>query len=84
MLAKSTRIRHPLGVTLQTPLLVPSFSSKALGFNKAGQSELKKVFEVASDYLTDIMLVSAYDLAFGHLEPITRAITNSPRCAPPV
>jgi hypothetical protein len=76
MLARSTQIRHPLGVSLQTPLLVPSFSSKALGFNKAGKSELKKVFEVASVGLTDIMLVSAFDLAYGHLKPIMRAITD--------
>ena len=76
MLARSTQIRHPLGVTLQTPLLVPSFSSKALGFNKGGKSELRKVFDLASSGLTDIMLVSAFDLAYGHLEPIARAITE--------
>jgi len=76
MLARSTQIRHPLGVTLHTPLLVPSFSSKALGFNKGGKSELRKVFDLASSGLTDIMLVSAFDLAYGHLEPIARAITE--------
>ena len=75
-LARRRRIPHPLGITIETPLLVPSFSSKGFGYNKAGQSEVKKIFEVASEYLTDTMLISAYDLANGHIGPIESAITE--------
>jgi hypothetical protein len=77
MLARSSKIQHPLGVAVETPLLVPSFSSKGAGFNKAGQSNIKEIFEgVASKYLTDIMLVSAFDLAKGHIPSIVSAVTE--------
>jgi hypothetical protein len=74
ILARSTEIHHPLGNTIVTPLLVPSFSSKGFGFNKQGESEIYNYFNVAAEVLTESMLVSAYDIAQGHLpeiEPIT-------------
>jgi hypothetical protein len=76
MLCRSTRLHHPLGITLETPLLVPSFSSKGLGFDTEGKSEIKQIFAVVSEYLTDTMLVSAYDIAYEHLQPIGSAITE--------
>lgn len=76
MLARSTKIHHPMGNTLETPILVPSFSSKGFGVNKGGESEIKGIFKVASEYMTDTMLVSAYDLHYGHLDKIQSAITE--------
>ena len=67
MLARSSILRHPSGVTLRTPLLVPSFSSRGLGFNRKGISEIKDVFLNTSEILTESMLVSAYDIKYKHL-----------------
>jgi hypothetical protein len=76
MLARSTKISHPLGITIETPLLIPSFSSKGFGVSKRGKSEIREIFTVASPLLTDTMLVSAYDLSQKHLDPIVSAITE--------
>jgi hypothetical protein len=75
-LCRSTRIHHPLGATLETPLLVPSFSSKGFGYGSRRESEIRNRFAVVSEYLTDTMLVSAYDIAHGYLESIESAITE--------
>lgn len=75
-LARGTKLHHPLNLTVETPLLVPSFSSKGLGASNERGSEIKNIFEVVSEYLTDSMLVSAYDLAFGNLDPIQNAICD--------
>lgn len=76
MLARSRTIQHPAGSSFRTPLLLPSFSSKGLGFTSSGKSALKEVFNIASDYLTDAMLVSAYDVYHGHLPKLRSAITG--------
>ncbi len=76
MLARSTKLHHPLGVTVETPLLIPSFSSKGFGMSKEKGSEIKEIFTVASEYLADTMLISAYDIYYGHLDPIESAITE--------
>ena len=76
MLARSTKLHHPLGITVETPLLVPSFSSKGFGFSDKGKSEINRIYAVASEYLTDTMLISAYDLHYGHLDPIESAVTE--------
>jgi hypothetical protein len=76
-LARSTKLHHPSGFSLETPLLVPSFSSKGFGFKKkTGESEIHKIFSIASEFLERAMLVSAYDLAYEHLDPIENAITE--------
>ena len=67
MLARSSNLRHPSGVTLRTPLLVPSFSSRGLGFNSKGISEIRDVFLNTAEILTESMLVSAYDIKYKHL-----------------
>ncbi len=67
MLYRSTTIRHPSGVSLKTPLLVPSFSSRGFRFDKKDRSEIRDVFINTAEILTDSMLVSAYDIAHGHL-----------------
>lgn len=76
MLARSTSIRHPSGVIVQTPLLVPSFSSKGFAVDKTGKSEIASIFDVASELISDTMLVSAYDLSCGHLDYIESAIAD--------
>jgi hypothetical protein len=76
MIARSTKISHPLGITIETPLLIPSFSSKGFGVSKQGKSEIKEIFNKTSWLLTETMLVSAYDLSQKHLDPIISAITE--------
>ena len=69
MLARSSTIRHNgSGVALQTPLLVPSFSSK--GFARAkddDQSEIEKILTASGEFLTEAYLISAYDIHYGHV-----------------
>src|SRR5690606_28905009 len=76
MLARSSSLHHPSGVTVQTPRLVPSFSSRGFGFRRDGSAEIKTIYEVASEFLADTMLVSAYDLHQGHLEPVEHAVVD--------
>ncbi len=75
-LARSTKLHHSLGVTIETPLLVPSFSSKGFGSSNERESEVRKIFSVVSEYLTDSMLISAYDLSYGNLDTVKNAITE--------
>jgi len=71
MRARKSAIRHPSGVTLQTPLLVPSFSSKGFQFNKDGESEITIALGITSEVLYESMLISAYDLFHGHIQKPT-------------
>lgn len=83
MLARSSKIRHPSGITLRTPLLVPSFSSRGFRVNRKKKktvSEIRDVFKNTAEILTESMLVSAYDIQYGHLPmpgkfPCTPSIT---------
>lgn len=67
MLCRSSTINHPSGVTVKTPLLVPSFSSKGFRFDRKGKCEIKDVFKNTAEILIESMLVSAYDIYYGHL-----------------
>ena len=62
MLARSTKLFHPLGVQIETPLLVPSFSSKGFAFKNSGESESSDALKVSKEFLTETLLVSGYDL----------------------
>lgn len=65
-LARRSVVQHPAGMDLNTPLLVPSFSSK--GFRVTNDSsEVREALQVTSEWLTDTMLISAYDLAHEHI-----------------
>ena len=66
-LARCSSVRVPGGVPIETPILIPSFSSKGFRVDKNGTSEVRQVLEFASDWLTDAMLVSAYDMHYGHI-----------------
>jgi len=76
MLARSNTLAHPSGQRVQTPLLIPSFSSKGLGRNNKGVSEVSEVMQVAEQFLTDSMLLSAYDTHHGHLSVPASALTD--------
>jgi len=80
MLARSTTIRPPVGIPLQTPILVPSFSSKGFKFKHDGISEVKDLFANTAEFLAETMLVSAYDIYYHHIPsprrfPLVPALT---------
>lgn len=73
MLARSNKLTHPLGVDIETPLLVPSFSSKGFAFKKKKRkndpdvSESLDALEFSKEFLTESLLVSAYDMYHKHI-----------------
>jgi hypothetical protein len=67
MLVRSSKVIHPLGVSLETPLMVPSFSSKGFTFNKDEVSEVTDALKVSKEFLTESILLSAYDLYHKHI-----------------
>lgn len=48
-------------INVQTPLLIPSFSTKAL-------IDIRKVFEALQPSITESLLISAYDISFSSIE----------------
>ena len=69
MLCRTSKLIHPAGFSLETPLLVPSFSSKAFGFDRDGTPEFLRVLDVAKEFITRTCLVSAYDIHYYVDEP---------------
>src|SRR5712671_7369417 len=63
MLAKKRKIELKNGTAIQTPLLLPSFSSKALQNESVG-----KIVDYMAATITDEILISAYDLYYGDLK----------------
>ena len=69
MLARSSKLIHKSsGTTLETPLLIPSFSSKGFARNKTGKSEIGTALKFASEFLTRTCLISAYDIHYSHID----------------
>lgn len=77
MLSRTSKLTHSAsGVSLETPLLVPSFSSKAFGFGHGGQPEIHRVIDAAQEFITRTCLVSAYDVHYGYVpQPQNLTIT---------
>jgi hypothetical protein len=69
-----------MGRVLRTPLLVPSFSSKGFAFGRDEDgnivSEAGYLLRTASEFLSDSVLVSAFDVHHGHIPPLARPITS--------
>ena len=70
MLCRTSTLCHPAtDVTISTPLLVPSFSSKGFARSRSGKSEIATIFAAASEVLTETVLISAYDVFYKNLPP---------------
>ena len=70
LLAKTSTITHELtGSKLQTPLLIPSFSSKGL-MTSNGNCELKTIFDATSVLIDHTYLISAFDIHNKFLPPM--------------
>ncbi|NOQ76121.1 MAG: hypothetical protein GQ574_29230 [Crocinitomix sp.] len=62
---RTRNITHPNGEKFETPLLVPSFSSKGFSLVQTKDSvisEIASVMAVAKEFLDESLLVSAYDI----------------------
>lgn len=70
-LCRTSTIHHKAsGIEVQTPLLVPSFSSKGFSYSRAdGKSEIRGIIRTCSEFITDVCLLSAYDIFYGHVQP---------------
>ena len=77
MFCRTSNLIHPAsGASLETPLLVPSFSSKAFGFGRDGKSEVLQVLDTAKEFITKTCLVSAYDVYYKYIpDPRDLSIT---------
>jgi hypothetical protein len=60
LLARERTVVHNGNALFQTPLLVPSFSSK-------GFPEVKKIIALMREFITGAVLVSAYDEHYGYI-----------------
>src|SRR5687767_12291472 len=81
---RARALTHPSGAAVDLPLLIPSFSSKGFQFYEkqetirttskrpAGRrrrfSQASLALEAMSPYLTESLLISAYDLHHNHFE----------------
>jgi hypothetical protein len=72
MLARTSIIKHPCGLELQTPMLVSSFSSKGFLFVKENdkmKSQSVELLRETAEYLNETVLLSAYDLKYFFPKP---------------
>ena len=69
MLCRTSTILHKnSGVSLETPLLIPSFSSKGFARSRnGGKSEIGEILAAAGEFLTEVFLISAYDIYYKHV-----------------
>ncbi len=67
VLARSGTILHSnSGVCIETPLLVPAFSSKGFMLPD-GTSEIEQILLTTAEFLTGVYLISAYDVHYQHV-----------------
>jgi hypothetical protein len=74
--ARKSFIRHPNGVRISTPLLIPSFSSKGFFIDTDGESELDKLYDVSSEYISDTVLISAFDIWYKNIKNVNYSIAE--------
>lgn len=84
MYARKSEITHPNGDILQTPILIPSFSSKGLRFKSQKKtkikSEVESVLKSTSEMVNETILISAYDLYFKYIPfPPGKGFTYMPQ-----
>jgi len=75
VLARRTTLNHPLGMAIEMPRLVPSFSSKGFPFfkdkkTKKRHSETTRALEMMNPFIKDSILISAYDIHHGHFRKL--------------
>lgn len=64
-------LKHPLGIEISTPLLVPSYSSKGFAMHD-GKSELYNIMIFTKEFIYEAQLISAYDIYYGHILDIMK------------
>ncbi len=67
MRSRTNKLNHPSGIEIETPILVPSFSSKGFSFDSRGVSEATDALNLSKEFLTECLLLSAYDLYHKHI-----------------
>jgi len=84
MLARSSKLIHPLGAQIETPLLISSFSSKGFRFLRQKKdflkSEVEELILVTSELIHDTALISAFDLKYylGSADKLLRKLNLLP------
>lgn len=59
-------LKHPLGIEISTPLLIPSYSSKGFAMHD-GKSELCNIMIFTKEFIYEAQLLSAYDIYYQHM-----------------
>jgi hypothetical protein len=81
LLARSRRVPLRTGAVIETPLLVPSFSSRGYPVREDGSSVIVDALQLTAPTIVDAMLVSAYDLGYG-LVPGLDGLSSRPATGP--
>jgi len=84
---RTSILKHPLGIEISTPLLIPSYSSKGFAMHD-GKSELCNIMIFTKEFIYETQLLSAYDIYYRHmldtmeLNPTQLTIIDSGGLAP--
>lgn len=63
---RTSILKHPLGIEISTPLLIPSYSSKGFAMHD-GKSELCNIMIFTKEFIYETQLLSAYDIYYRHM-----------------
>ncbi|TMQ17302.1 MAG: hypothetical protein E6J91_10495, partial [Deltaproteobacteria bacterium] len=75
-LARTQTLKHPLGERIETPLLVPSFSSRGFPPREPPDTHVAKLFDTILPALTGSALISAYDIHYQQIvDPSAAPVT---------